>query len=384
MDTVRRPLRICFCLSCFYPVESGAERQARLQAEELVRRGHQVFVFTSRQPGCPARQRKNGVLIWRLIQPRPGGPLFGATFLYSLRSSLIRHAERFDLIHCHQGLWEAAAAGWAAPVHRKPIVVQPAASGPFGEYTAWRNTRGRQVLRRWILRAHCFVALSDEIYSEWLSFGVPAAKLVRLASGVDVAHFCPGPSPLEDRLPPRPRVVYVGRLHPQKDLPTLLRAWAHVQRQYPSHLLLVGAGPEQKHLQELARQLKIEPSVHWVGPTSDVLPYLRAADLFVLPSLAEGMSNALLEAMATGLPCVVSDIGGNRDLIEHGRTGLLFRPGDAEHLAQLLCQILPAADHRRYLGEAARRHVCQHYSLAAIADRYEELYRSLIGQNPQP
>ena len=116
---------------------------------------------------------------------------------------------------------------------------------------------------------------------------------------------------------------FTGRLHPQKNLPLLLEAWAAVAKQREGSLILVGPGNDRQRLVELAGSLGIADRVQFTGGVDNPADYLRAADVFVLPSVAEGMSNSLLEAMATALPCAVSAIGGNTDLIEDGTTGRL-------------------------------------------------------------
>ena len=144
-----------------------------------------------------------------------------------------------------------------------------------------------------------------------------------MASGVDAEQFRPGASSVEASLLPRPRVMFTGRLHPQKNLPLLLEAWAEVPETAPASLILVGPGNDRQRLTELAGSLGIAEQVQFVGAVDDPADYLRAADVFVLPSVAEGMSNSLLEAMATALPCAVSGIGGNTDLVADGETGRL-------------------------------------------------------------
>lgn len=373
-----RPLSILFCISWFWPVESGAERQARRQARELVRRGHRVQVLTRAIAGAPREEVVDGIRILRWVQPLEVGPLFGVSFLYGMRSALKRLRHTFDLVHCHQSLWEAAAVGWARPRILRPSVVQPASSGPYGEYQQWRQTRGRSLLKRWILRNDRFVAISDELRSELLEFGVPAERIQVIGSGIDVDEFSPGPSPLERTLPPRPRVVFTGRLHPQKNLDTLLRAWQEVMREVRATLILVGDGPERSTLEQLATRLGISSTVLFVGHQQDVLPYLRAADVFVLPSSAEGMSNSLLEAMAVGLPPVVSRIGGNVDLVQENRTGLLIEPDRPATLTAALVRLLKDPSLRQRLGAAARQYVKTKYSLQSVVDRYESLYAEVL------
>jgi glycosyltransferase involved in cell wall biosynthesis len=238
------------------------------------------------------------------------GPGFGLTFIYTLAAALRRFRDSFDLMHCHQGLWEAAATGIIGPFSRKPSVVQPAAGGEFGEIHQWYRTRGRGLLRRMILRNSHFVAISAQIEQELVDFGVPADRLMRLASGVDTDLFSPGESPLETLLHPRPRVLFLGRLHAQKNLSTLLAAWQAATKRVAASLIIAGDGPLLDELKRQSQRSGAAESVHFVGAVHNPLDYLRAADVFVLPSLAEGMSNSLLEAMSVGLPVIASRIGG--------------------------------------------------------------------------
>ena len=148
-------------------------------------------------------------------------------------------------------------------------------------------------------------------------------------------HFAPARARSRLNLLPRPRVIFTGRLHPQKNLPLLLEAWTEVARRSPANLILVGPGNDRQRLTELAGSLGIADRVQFIGAVDNPAEYLRAADIFVLPSVAEGMSNSLLEAMATALPCVVSGIGGNTDLITDRQTGRLVMAADGPGLVRL-------------------------------------------------
>jgi len=177
---------------------------------------------------------------------------------------------------------------------------------------------------------------------------------------------------------PRPRVMFTGRLHPQKNLPLLLEAWSVVARQHPANLILIGPGSDRQPLTELAGTLGIADRVQFVGAVDDPADYLRAAEVFVLPSLAEGMSNSLLEAMSTALPCVVSGIGGNTDLIADGQTGRLVRTASPQAWSQTLLELLENPGDARRLGLAARRRIEEEFALNVVVDRYLELYRRMI------
>ncbi len=210
------------------------------------------------------------------------------------------------------------------------------------------------------------------------ALGVPAERIVRMASGVDAEHFHPGTSNVDATLPPRPRVVFTGRLHPQKNLDLLLDVWPVVARRTGAHLVLVGGGPDRDRLAERARDLQVAEHVHPTGPVADPADYLRAADVFALPSVAEGMSNSLLEAMSTALPCLASAIGGNTDLLDDGRCGLLVAPDDRDAWTAALIRVLEDKEFARALGETARQRIESEFALPVVVDRYVALYHRLL------
>ncbi len=374
------PLRICYVVSFFHPFASGAERQALAQGRELARRGHIVHVVTRAVPGYPIDDEEHeGIFIHRWVKTASRGPLFGMSFVAGVIRALWRLRNQIDLIHTHQALWEAVATGLLRPWLRGiPSLIQPASAGHYGEAAELGRTRGAAVLRRLILRNAAFAAISAEIEREWRELGVPEGRMIRMASGVDAEMFRPGPSAVEAALLPRPRVVFTGRLHPQKNLPLLIEAWAAVARHSRANLILIGPGNERQSLIEVAGSLGIADHVQFVGAVDDPADFLRAADLFVLPSVAEGMSNSLLEAMATALPCVVSGIGGNTDLVCDGRTGRLVTAATPEAWSQALLDLLDDPVMAKSMGAAARERIEREFAIPVVVDRYCELYRRLI------
>ncbi|GAC1474767.1 MAG: glycosyltransferase [Isosphaeraceae bacterium] len=378
------PLRVCYLIAYFHPFESGAERQALSQGRVLVQLGHTVHVVTHAMPGVPADEEIEGIQVHRWVRSSTRGPLFALTFLTSAIRSLRKlHAKMgLDVIHTHQALWEGVAAGVArsGAVPGVPTLVQPASSGYYGEAEELGRTRGAGVLRRLILRNDAFVAISADIERQWLGMGVPPERMFRIASGVDARHFSPG-TIADDRSeqhPPAPRVIFTGRLHPQKNLDMLIDAWPEVAQATSANLLIVGTGAERDRLEQRAGTLGIADRVTFTGAVKDTADLLRAADLFVLPSVAEGMSNSLLEAMATALPCVASDIGGNQDLLGEGDAGILVAERSPRAWSETLIRLLTDESQRKRLGENARLRVENEFSLDLVVPRYIRLYRRLI------
>jgi glycosyltransferase involved in cell wall biosynthesis len=174
------------------------------------------------------------------------------------------------------------------------------------------------------------------------------------------------------------RAVFVGRLAPEKGLDVLLDAWPKVLESRPGALLtLVGQGPERTRLEEHTSRLGIASSIDFAGIAVEVESALRSCDLFVLPSREEGMSIALLEAMALGMPIVASAIPGNRGLIREGVDGVLFTPESPDSLASVILDRWNDPASGLAMGREARRRVVDDFSIAAVARRHIELFERL-------
>jgi glycosyltransferase involved in cell wall biosynthesis len=375
-------IRICYVLSYFHPIASGAERQALAQGMELVRRGHAVHVVTHAIAGAARDESVAGIQVHRWVETAGAGRLFAVRFVAGVIAALRGLRPQYDLVHTHQGLWEAVATGlgrrWLAGA---PTLVQPASSGYYGEAEELLRTRGAALLRRAILRNTAIAAISADIERQWRDLGVKPERLVRMASGVDATHFHPATDrdvETDARLPPRPRVVFTGRLHPQKNLDTLLAAWPAVVRRRGANLILVGEGPDRARLEARAAALGVADHVRFTGAVADPASILRAADAFVLPSVAEGISNSLLEAMATALPCLASRIGGNVDLLDDGQTGILLPSDQPEAWSAALIRVLDLPGDAHRLGAAARGRIEAEFALPVVVDRYVELYDRLL------
>lgn len=216
---------------------------------------------------------------------------------------------------------------------------------------------------------------------------VPAKKIRFIPNGVDTARFRPDPEvrqALRQELGAGNAFVWlaVGRFDPPKDYSNLLQAFAQVVRERPEALLLIaGDGPLRPAMEELARKLDLNEKVRFLGIRWDVPALMNAADAYVMSSAWEGMPMVLLEAGASGLPIVATDVGGNREVVLDGKTGFLVSPKDPKALAQAMLRLMNLAPEvRKQMGEAARQYIEANYSLERIVDQWERLYRELLAK----
>jgi glycosyltransferase involved in cell wall biosynthesis len=167
-----------------------------------------------------------------------------------------------------------------------------------------------------------------------------------------------------------------------KGLDHLVEAFAALRLDPEAHLVLAGDGPIRNTLAIKVHRLGLEARVHLLGPRRDVCSLLKAADVFAFPSRAEGLPNALLEAMAAGCPIVATDVAGCRDLIEHERNGLLVPYGDSRALTDALDRLLNDSTLALQLGRRACETVTAHWQIGETYDGYESLYRSVLRDCP--
>jgi sugar transferase (PEP-CTERM/EpsH1 system associated) len=244
-------------------------------------------------------------------------------------------------------------------------------------------------LRRWLNRITGplpdRVACVSESVAEFAAqtIGIPPAKLAVIPNGIPLEDFQPGDrsrARVDLGIPLRAVVAgTVGRLQPVKGTGYLLEAWSRLASDHPDAiLLLVGGGPQQAALERMSRRLGISERVRFLGDRADVPGLLRGMDVFVLPSLWEGMPNAALEAMAVGLPVVATAVGGTSEVVVDGVTGLLVQPGDPDALAQSIARLLRDPDLRHKMGQAGRERVVKHFSVGRTVEQTERLYEQLL------
>ena len=258
----------------------------------------------------------------------------------------------------------------------------------------WKYRQLRRAMRLFVDR---YIAVSQDL-AQWLleSIGVDSRRVHQLYNGVDHEKFSPRAGARPPVLPPalcpeEPAIVIgtVGRLVEVKDQALVLRAAGLLLEQRPEwrsrlRLLLVGEGPLRAALEAEAEALGLSGILWMPGDRADVPTLLQAMDVFVLPSLGEGISNTVLEAMAAGLPVLATDVGGNPELVIDGDTGRLFPVGDAEAFCRVMLEMLDEPAARRRMGENGLRRVRERFDWNRTVAEYLRVYDELLNRAQQP
>lgn len=212
----------------------------------------------------------------------------------------------------------------------------------------------------------------------------PEGRARVLYNGIDVAAYSEGKSPLEARsslgISPEAKTIgVVARLDPVKNHPLLLRSLQEVISSFPeTELLIVGDGPGRADLEILVNRLGLASHVRFLGARRDVPEIIRAMDIFVLPSLSEGMSITLLEAMAAGLPIVATRVGGNPEVVVDGETGFLAPSDDDRRMADRLKTLLGNSRLRQKMGAAGKKRAESMFSIEKTVSEYQRLYEQVL------
>ncbi len=380
-------MRVCMVVYKFPPLYGGAGRQALRLAGHLKRRGISVLILTARaRRELLPSETLDGIPVVRL-------PVFGfgrmrpMSFLLAASWHLIRHGRPYDIFHVHGAYLRIVPVVAVARLLGKIVVVKMTLQGSDDPASSAKRRLG--VLLRWALeRVDAVVSISSDMTAVSRANGLPEGKLVQIPNGVMTDSFHPVATDERERfrtglgVPHDAEVaVYVGFVGRRKGADTLLYAWERVVRRRPkAFLLLVGPLREDASEGEPSMQTLVSTSARTLalGETENVDECLKASDVFVLPSRSEGLANALLEAMSTGLACIASNIAGMGDVIQDGHDGLLVPPGEPELLADSIVGLFEDRAKRSEFGRLARRKIIDEYSIDAVADRYAGLYQRLI------
>ena len=378
---------LMFCPQ-FRPIVGGAERQAEKLSKALAQKGVRVTVLTPRFVAeTPAYEEDAGVAICRFPlfdlrkrfpQVRGLGPLNLLLIRAQVIGAMNRHLQGVDVVHTHIASPMTAFAMQAARRRQVPVLCKVAMAGiktDLGELAAI-GFGGRQLGSAMIRNMDSWVATTQAVADSLAEWRVPPARIACIPNGVDL----PALNSHSRKSGAARRFLYLGRLsaNAQRDVPTLIRAFGRLAAQSPEvELALVGDGDRYQETADLVSQCCHRDRIQMPG-LQDPKPWLRWADCFVLPSRYEGLSNALLEAMAHGLPCIANDIPPNREVLADGTAGVLVPVGDEGQLFEAILRMAYDAAHADAMRAAALGRVRSHYGIEFVATRYVALYEDLI------
>ncbi len=340
---------------------------------------HQVIALTECNPGFCRRISHSNVQ-YHALHKREGQDWRMLWRLYRLLRKLGP-----DIVHTRNlATLEAAGVAWLAGV---PLRVHGEHGWDMTDLDG-SNARYQRLRRLMAPLIHRFVALSSQGVAYLVdNVGVPRRKVVRIINGVDVERFQAGHDRgrLPDGFAPEGTVVLgsVGRIAEVKNHVALARAFVLAHRLAPAQmavarLVIVGDGPQRGAVEAILTGAGLTDRLHLAGAQSDIPAWMRSFDLFVLPSLAEGISNTILEAMAVGLPVVATQVGGNDELVAPGETGVLVPAGDDSALANALIEVVSDRELRARQGINARQRAEHAFSLQTMVERYAALYQDLV------
>jgi len=370
----------------FKPLVGGYEQAAERLSIALMERGHKVTIMAEQQQReWPKAENLNGVNVrrwWCIYQP--GQHML--TSLLGLAIMLLYTGRQYQVWHVHQYGMHAALTIAIGKLIRRPVVFKLTSSSYMGLNAVVSQGKFPKIIK-WL---HCqvdgVVALTRETFAEAEAFGIQRNRIHVLGNGVDINEFRPRSESdrkkLKNKMGLNGRfvLIYVGRFSEEKNVESLLRAWSiAIQKiQKKSILVLVGFGPLLEKLEELATKLNMIDVVSFVGQQTNVSDWLAVADLYVQSSKREGLSNTMIEAMATGLPVVVTRVSGTEELVEEQSAGIVVPIDNIDALSEAIVKMASADILRRECGLMCRRIVEEKLSIQKIVFSYEKLYKSLI------
>jgi glycosyltransferase involved in cell wall biosynthesis len=296
--------------------------------------------------------------------------------LREIRSQIRERA--IDVVHAH-GYKADLYAYIAARRERKPVVATCHNWREVGSALRVYNRLDRMALKRF----DAIAAVSDAVAGKLRLAGVPAGRIRTVPNGIDARAFeeAAAGGPAAGSSLNSPVIGVVGRLDLQKGFEHLFEAVRGLRESHRGlKVVIVGEGPDRAEIEAMVRKLGLEDQVTLVGQRSDMPAVYAGMDIFVLPSLNEGLPMTVLEAMAASRPVVATRVGAIPKVVEDGQTGLLVEPGDVFGLRGAIYRLLSNPDLRRRLGQQARARVLQHYTSDIMALRYAELYQQVLAQ----
>ena len=379
LTDLEEPARVLMAVPQYpYPVIGGLERQSHELAKCLVEYGVDVQVLSGRiLPSQHGVEDVEGVTVYRIRWPRNRFFRYIQTF-FSVTKFFILKRNTFDVVHLHQFSWFALLIILLSKMLGKPVLTKMPNTGPDGILEFSKKRFGK--FKLWILKkTDAVVAMTEATIKELLEVNYPMERVLFAPNGITLSERSVRSHAYTDSLK-LCRVVFVGGLREQKGVEDLLYMWRDVVRevQCPTRLELWGTGHLGDQLKSLSQELGIEDSVLFCGHVDSVREKLCDMDIFVLFSSHEGNSNAILEAMAAGLPIVSTRVGGASMQVGEVGARFLVDLGDREGFKECLFELIENSSLREDVGEAMYRRISESFDIKKVALTYIQAYTYLI------
>ncbi|MDO6459854.1 glycosyltransferase family 4 protein [Granulosicoccaceae sp. 1_MG-2023] len=377
-DVLVKP--VLFVVDSFFPAMGGAERQSLVLARSLRERGVRVeFVCPQLDKSMPLQDSVDNFPITRIPFWRVkflGAFLLMANFALYMN----RHRNDYSYIHVHITKLLAATLGMLRGRLGCAVITKISGHAEFSGGVLDRRRRfnpAYRMMQRYIRRLDYVQTISQYTREVLIGSGFTDEQILLIPNAVEVERF-DEPEFARGVKHERLRIGFVGRVEQVKGLDVLLQAVAMLPKDVRSRISvnIAGDGRYLSTIRALSASLGLDDTVAFLGAIDDVPGFLKTLDIYVQPSYAEGLSNAVLEAMCASLPVIASQISGNTDLVDNGRNGLLFPSGQAELLSQCLSRLTGDESARRGMGQAGRQVIESGYSSAAISQRLIGLYKN--------
>ncbi len=378
-------VRVLMFSMYFPPQYSGAAKQSISLAKHLKKRGHYIEFVTIRWPGLPKDEVIDGFHVHR-VEMGQGAKhkelrLWWDLFIYGWK-----RRRDFDVFHSHGAYYINSVVGPMAKLLGWKSLVK--ASLEQNDLHGLGTSLVGRIHLAFLRLVDAYIAISKDLQLEFLSSGVPKERVILLPNGVDTDRFHPAgideKKMLRDELNlpgEQPIILAVGVFDRRKNIHWLMEQWVE-NCSFNTGGLLLAIGPQSRDdpngefIGILKQMSKNNPTlVQILEEVDDIERYYRAADIFILPSHGEGMPNVLLEAMASGLPCVATRVSGVVDLVSDGDNGYTYVPNDEDGLRSALQALIDG--HEGLLGHHSRAFVERDFGLSSLAERYEDLYRRM-------
>lgn len=419
-------LKILMIIAAFYPYTGGAEKQAQRLASKLQVKGAEVSVVTGRWSNrLKSIETINGLKIYRNItnfnffskkDPDIGFGIFETAAIYrntrlktlkmffrktsnrlkvyiyqaSLFLFLITHRKEYDIIHAHQVLYPAFVSALCGKILKKPVIAKAGNSGFNSDINQIKQfPEGKLQLRFIFNNIAKIVCTTLAMKEEFLDEGLPEEKTAIIHNGIAVKDYKRSYKNCDS-------ILFVGRFIKNKNIIVLLYAFLQIINTInkDAKLIMAGDGPEMEPIKKYINELGFGSNTVLTGMISNPEKYIKECDVFMLPSNVEGLSNSLIEAMSYGMPCIVSNISGNLEVMGNGRNlyeikeggfikteqGLLFEPSDTDGLVNAYNYLRQNEQAREKIGKGAAVRIKAEFDIEIIAGKYLELYREISGK----